>query len=149
MFFQKGAVREKVFLESVGFGEKMYSGANLEIYAIDLKIALERKLRRLLDPSRSTEVDLADALCFLKHMTSYGQKPLGLHQCQALDYNGHKLPVPIEATRMLQRSFEENRDNDARIKGKQGIVDMVFDKATKRWFYRNKQGQQVWVTWNV
>lgn len=149
MFFAKGGIREKIFLESVTYGEKMYAGTNLEVYTIDLKIALERKLRRLLDPVRDTAIDLADAICFLKHMTSNGAKPLGFHQCQALDYNGHRLPVPNEAIRRLQQGFEDNEANDPRIKGKQGVVDMIFDKQHKRWYYKNKQGQQVWVTWKL
>lgn len=121
----------------------MYSGPNLEIYAIDFKIALERKLRRLLDPTRDTSIDLADAVHLLKYITSSGAQPLGFHQCESLDYNGHRLPVPTEAINMLRQSFERMQG------GKQGIVDMVFDKEHKRWFYKNKQGQRVWVTWKL
>lgn len=121
----------------------MYSGTNLEIYAIDLKIAFQRKLRRLLDPNRDATIDLADAVCFLKYITSSGAKPLGFHQCQSLDYNGHRLQVATEAIHMLRQGFERNEG------GKQGIVDMVFDKEHKRWCYKNKQGQRVWVTWNL
>ncbi|POS77534.1 hypothetical protein DHEL01_v204062 [Diaporthe helianthi] len=149
MFFQKGAVRERVFLESVGHDNKMYSGKHLEIYTVDLRIALERKLRRVLDPDREENIDLADAVCFLKHMTSYGTRPLGIHQCQSMDYNGHKLPVPNEAIRMVQQRFEKNEDNDPQIQGKQGIVEMVFDKNQNKWYYKNKQGQTVWVTWKL
>lgn len=148
MFFQKGRVREKIFLQSLTYGEKIYSGTNLEIYAIRLKFALERKLRRLLDPTRDTAVDLADALCFLKHMASYGDKPLGFHQCQSLDYNEHGLPVPDEAIRRLQQTFEVNKENDPRIKDKQGIVDMVLDEE-RGWYYKDKHGQPVWVTWKL
>lgn len=92
---------------------------------------------------------MADAVCLLKHMTSYGAKPLAVHQCQTLDYNGHQLPVPNAAIVKLQQSFKENKYNDPRIKDKQGIVGSFLDKKHTRWYYKNKQGQRVWVTWTL
>lgn len=127
----------------------MYSGANLAVYPVDLHIALEMELRRFGDPGRGSAADLADAVCFLKHITSYGAKPLGFHQCQSLDFKGRKLPVPTEAIRELQKDFEDNKESDPRVEGKQGIVDMVWDKAHNRWYYRNRQGEQVPVTWKL
>lgn len=138
-YFTAGA-RDRVFHEAAGPERRpnIYNGKHLKVYGVDLHVALEMKLRRMLDRGRNIEWDLLDATKLLEKLTAQGSKPMSFARCQRLDCNGARVAIPGHAIELVQKRYRDTH------KGKQGIVDMVYDKKYGRFRYKNLDDEWVW-----
>lgn len=137
--------RGRAFHQSVSQGGRpeLYEGSHLKVYAMDTQVALEMKLRRMLDRNRNAEWDSLDATAFLFRLTEGGMRPKSFAWCQRLGCDEKRGAIPGKAVQIVKTKFEKLHKN------RQGIVDMDYDEQYKRWRYKNLQGNWVWVSQSI
>ncbi|KGO76190.1 hypothetical protein PITC_050200 [Penicillium italicum] len=82
--------RQTLFELAEKQGIMLFKGENLEILAAPIEWALERKLRRIYaaDRDRKAEMDISDAIAFLKHLREHNNGPLDSETVRTMNMNG-------------------------------------------------------------
>lgn len=131
--------RPALFMQSVEQGVIAYQGRNLLVYAGRLDFALERKLRRISDPTdRARDLDLSDAITLVHWIKGDGGPPLSFEFVQKLDENQMGMPIRREG---IERAAKEY----VKIYRHPGIVDMIWDEKTKGYKYLDLENKWVYV----
>ncbi|KAJ9491701.1 hypothetical protein VN97_g1514 [Penicillium thymicola] len=93
--------RQALFEQGIGIkqGITFFKGENLEVLADPIEWALERKLRRIhaANRGRKVEIDIADAIAFLKLLEERNNGPLDLEMIRKMNMNGFGL-IPDHKT---------------------------------------------------
>ncbi|KAK1144199.1 hypothetical protein N8T08_005612 [Aspergillus melleus] len=81
--------RRTLFERAERQGITLFKGKNMEVLAAPIEWALERKLRRIhaTDRDRKAELDMVDAVTFLKHMRERNGGPLDLELIRTMNMN--------------------------------------------------------------
>ncbi|KAJ5500855.1 hypothetical protein N7463_008105 [Penicillium fimorum] len=93
----------------------LFKGENLEILAAPIEWALERKLRRIYaaDRGRKAEMDISDAIAFLKHLREQNNGPLDSETVRRMNMNGFDV-IPDHRT-MQQIADAYRREHNEEI----------------------------------
>lgn len=85
--------RQALFEQAIKQGITLFKGENLEVLAAPIEWALERKLRRIhaANRDRKAEMDIVDAIAFLKHLKARNNGPLDLETIRTMNMNGFDL----------------------------------------------------------
>lgn len=85
--------RQALFEQSIEQGITLFKGENLEVLAAPIEWTLERKLRRIhaANWDRKAEIDIADAVAFLKLLKERNNGPLDLEMIWTMNMNGFDL----------------------------------------------------------
>ncbi|KAJ6010784.1 hypothetical protein N7451_002196 [Penicillium sp. IBT 35674x] len=94
--------RQTLFKKALEQNITLFQGENLEILAAPIEWALERKLRRIYNGGRGrkAEMDMADALAFLKYLRTRDNGPLVLESVRTMNWNGFDV-LPDSRTMQL------------------------------------------------
>lgn len=81
--------RQTLFEQAEKQGITLFKGQNLEVLAAPIEWALERKLRRIhaTNRDRKAELDMVDAITFLKHLRERNNGPLNLELVRTMNMN--------------------------------------------------------------
>lgn len=85
--------RQALFEQAIKQGITLFKGENLEVLAAPVEWALERKLRRIhaANRDRKAEIDIADAIAFLRLLRERNNGPLDLEMVWKMNMNGFDL----------------------------------------------------------
>lgn len=94
--------RQTLFKNALEQNIMLFQGENLEILAAPIEWALERKLRRIYNGGRGrkAEMDMADAVAFLRYLRTRDNGPLVLESVRTMNLNGFDV-VPDKRTMYL------------------------------------------------
>jgi hypothetical protein len=133
------AKRPALFMQAVPQGVIGYHGRNLLVYAGRLDFALERKLRRISDPTdRARDIDLSDAITLVHWLKGDGGHPLSFEFVRSLDENQIGMPIRREG---IDRAAQEY----IKVYRTQGIVDFVWDEEESRYKYLDLENNWVFL----
>jgi len=106
--FVTGKARRTLFEQAERQDITLFKGENLEILAAPIEWALERKLRRIhaADRDRKADMDVSDAIAFLKHLRERNNGPLNMESIRIMNMNGFDV-IPDHGT--MQRIAEAYR----------------------------------------
>lgn len=131
--------RPTLFMQSIEQGVIAYQGRNLLVYAGRIDFALERKLRRISDPSdRARDLDLSDAITLVHWLKGEGGHPLSFEFVQGLDENQMGMRIRREGIERAAREY-------IKVYKAQGIVDMIWDEEAGRYKYVNLENKDVFL----
>lgn len=113
--FVTKTARQQLFQEAEKQDIVLFKGENLEVLAAPIEWALERKLRRIhaADRDRKAELDMVDAVAFLKHLREQNNGPLDLESIRTMNVNRFDL-LPDHRT-MQQVADAYRREHNEEI----------------------------------
>lgn len=102
----------KVFNQCAGDQRKkaeLYHGTNLRVYAMDTKVALEMKMRRMIEQKRYNDFDLKDVIKFQGTLRQNGVD-MSYNQCRTWNSGGKGAQIPVENLEEKLKEFAKTRD---------------------------------------
>lgn len=103
---------DNVFNQCAGDQRKkaeLYHGANLRVYAMDTKVALEMKMRRMIEQKRYNDFDLKDVIKFQGTLRQNGVD-MSYNQCRTWNSGGKGAQIPVETLEEKLKEFAKARD---------------------------------------
>ncbi|KAJ5091892.1 hypothetical protein NUU61_006762 [Penicillium alfredii] len=112
--FVTKTARQQLFQEAEKQGIVLFKGENLEVLAAPIEWALERKLRRIhaADRDRKAELDMVDAVAFLKHLREQNNGPLDLESIRTMNVNRFDLLPDHRTMQQVADAYRQEHNEE-------------------------------------
>lgn len=112
--FVTAKARNVLFQQAEKQNITLFKGENLEILAVPIEWALERKLRRIHTGSRGPkgEADISDAVACLKHLRDRNKGLLEMESTRTMNLNGFDI-LPDHITReKIAKAYRDKHNEE-------------------------------------
>ena len=106
--------RRALFEQATKQGITLFKGENLDVLAAPIEWALERKLRRIhaANRDRKADIDIADAIAFLKVLKESNNGPLDLETIRTMNMNGFDLIPDHKTMQQVADAYRHKYNGD-------------------------------------